>query len=228
MINLIKIEFKKNKMKYDILGAVLGNIAIFLLSTITAFLVDIRGFSDNSTIFYHIDQIVQLTAVVFIIYGTILLGELIVDEFKEGTCRRLFLYSYSREKIILAKILTIILFVTLSIILTLFIQLIVFVESNKIFGFYKYLNYSHILNNPTAYILGLIAAIGFVLSAAIVAYKSRSTIITLLITIFLSGKIYSTGYLTSKDNSMVYSLLILGIGIFSLIYIMIDIKNIDV
>jgi len=35
MFNLMKIEFKKNKMKSDIFGVVLANIAIFIASTIS-------------------------------------------------------------------------------------------------------------------------------------------------------------------------------------------------
>ena len=50
MFNLMKIEFKKNKMKSDIFGVVLANIAIFIASTITAILVGFKDVSQENVI----------------------------------------------------------------------------------------------------------------------------------------------------------------------------------
>ncbi len=80
MFNLMKIEFKKNKMKSDIFGVVLANIAIFIASTITAILVGFKDVSQENVIYYHIEQIVQVTVVIFSVYGAILVGNLVGDD----------------------------------------------------------------------------------------------------------------------------------------------------
>lgn len=228
MLNLMKIEFKKNKMKNDIFGVILANVGIFILSVSTAFLVGFHQISEDTAKYYHIDQIVQLTTVIFAVYGAILICNLIVDEFKEGTINGLFLYPKSRERIILSKIFTVLAFVIISAVITLIIQLILFVATNNIFNFYIDLDYGYLVKRPLVFIIALASVVGFTLIATFIAYKSKSSIITVLITLLLSGKAYSGSFGNNIISYFLVSIIILIIGIITTIYVIKDIKNIDI
>ena len=228
MFNLMKIEFSKNKMKNDIWGFIAANVGIFLLSTVMAFVVGFNGMTDKGAIYYHIEQIVQVTTVIFIVYGAILMCGLIIDEFNDGTIKNMFLYPESRGKIVLSKIFTVLAFVTISIIATLFIQLIIFVATNGIFHFYSNLGYGHLMHNPIIYITALISAIGFTLLSVIVSYKSKSTILTILLILLLSGKTYAGGYETTNTFTIVLLISTFVVGLTTCVYVLKDVKNIDV
>lgn len=228
MFNLMKIEFKKNKMKSDIFGVVLANIAIFIASTITAILVGFKDVSQENVIYYHIEQIVQVTVVIFSVYGAILVGNLVGDEFNDGTVKTLFLYPQARERILLAKVCTVIAFVVLSIIFTLGLQLILFLVSNKVFSFYVGLGYNYIVSRPIIYFMGIISAIGFVLLATFISYKSKSTLLTVLVILLVSGKSYADRLGTRSTLNTIFPIIVFIIGILSYIYVAKNLNEIGI
>ncbi|KAF1295085.1 bacitracin ABC transporter permease [Enterococcus sp. JM4C] len=105
MLNLMKLEWRKNQLT-SYLKYVVGSIfVIFLLTSLMAIgansqeevmFVDFASFMSLVTIFIRL---------VFVIFSGILLSRLIVDEYKNNTIQVLFSYPIKRAKMMKSKLL---------------------------------------------------------------------------------------------------------------------------
>lgn len=228
MIKLMKIEFKKNRIINEVLIVLAINFVVALLSALGTFIVGFRNMEYREVVNYHIEQIIELTSVMFAIYGAVLLGEFLISEFREGTIKGLFQYSYSRDKIILSKIISVLVFIFFSLIISYVIQGGLFIATNNLLNAYRDLSYISLLDNIKSYVFATIAVMGFLLIASFIGYKSKSYVITVLSIVLLAGEIFANGILTSNSLSFLYSLIILAIGIVFMIYTLKNVKEIDV
>lgn len=228
MIKLMKIEFRKNKIVNEGIIVLAINFVIALLSAVVTFVVGFKDMDLREVVNYHIEQIIELTSVMFAIYGAILLSEFLISEFKEGTIKRLFQYSYSRDKIILSKIISVLIFVLVSLVISYGIQGAVFIFTNRVLNAYKNLSYIYLLDNIKSYVFAAIAVMGFLLVASFIGYKSKSYVLTILSIVLLAGEIFSKGFLTSNSLSPLYALVIFIIGIMFMVYILKNVKEIDI
>lgn len=133
MLKLIKLELKKVKMGGYILGALIANL------TITAIIFSLNmGFKDAlplsmNYIFSMTDQLVKD---VFLVFASVLVSRLIIDEYKNNTISLLFMYPINRKKLIWTKLSVIILFTFISIVVSnILINAVLCVISN-IFNFF--------------------------------------------------------------------------------------------
>lgn len=103
MLNLMKLEMKKFRFGGYFRGVVIANIAIIGLLLLIYFDegLEIPSFADYSEAFFTISIIVKGT---FMIFAAVLIGKLIINEFKNKTISVLFTYPIERKKIMTAKL----------------------------------------------------------------------------------------------------------------------------
>ena len=101
VLNLIKMEFKKIEINKIFRTFTIINIAI--LGIIWLINLDIaEGEFNNYTELFSIIEI--LIGATFVVYASVLLSKLIIDEFRQKTITILFMYPIDRKKLLLSKL----------------------------------------------------------------------------------------------------------------------------
>ncbi|MGJ7911037.1 ABC transporter permease [Neobacillus sp. LXY-1] len=107
MLNLIKLELKKNKLGWFFKGIILANLIILgLLCMIPA----IEKSEGDQTLNSFTDYFTLSGAMVrgtMIVFAAVLISKIIIDEFKNRTHLVLFSYPVNRKKILTAKLILI-------------------------------------------------------------------------------------------------------------------------
>lgn len=137
MLKLIKLEMKKVKMWGYIKGAIISNLVIIAILAIVIFASINEGdveFTRFPFVFSMVDALVKAT---FIIFSSVLIARLIIEEYKNNTITLLFMYPINRKKLIIAKLIIVVLFTFISIVLSnIFIDFVLFITNN----FYNFMS----------------------------------------------------------------------------------------
>ena len=107
MLQLIKLEIKKSNLGWYIKGALLANI---ILTAIMCFVIFIAQQESDLPITTYQDVYLFIGAIVratFIVFASVLIAKLIIEEYKSKTILILFSYPVSRKKIIASKLILI-------------------------------------------------------------------------------------------------------------------------
>ncbi|MGE7911352.1 ABC transporter permease [Lysinibacillus xylanilyticus] len=102
MLKLLRLEWKKNCMSGYFKGLIISTIGIFAAVALMAMGGDGESEFLNYTEFMSLTDI--LIRIVFIIFSSVILSRLVIDEYKNKTVQLLFTYPLKRKKIILAKL----------------------------------------------------------------------------------------------------------------------------
>ncbi|WP_285397168.1 ABC transporter permease [Lysinibacillus sp. fls2-241-R2A-57] len=102
MLKLLRLEWKKNCIASYFKGLIICIVGIFAAVTLMAL-----GSGDEQ-VFQDYTDFMSLTnifiRIVFIIFSSVILSRLVIDEYKNKTVQLLFTYPLKRKKIILAKL----------------------------------------------------------------------------------------------------------------------------
>lgn len=135
MLKLIKLEMKKVKMKGYLRGAAIANLVIMGITAILIFASIDEGEAEmlNCNFMFSVtDTLVKAT---FIVFASVLISKLIIEEYKNNTISLLFMYPINRKKLISAKLIITAVFTFCAIVLSnLFITSVLYI-SNSYFGF---------------------------------------------------------------------------------------------
>ena len=104
MLRLMKLELKKFKFGWYVRGAVIANIIILALLIFVSFIAQIEGdpeIRDPQMILLMASTVVRAT---FIIFGSVLIARLIIDEYKNKTILLMFSYPINRKKMMASKL----------------------------------------------------------------------------------------------------------------------------
>ncbi len=102
LLKLLRLEWKKNHITSYFKGLVICIVGIFVAVALMAVgSGDERMFQDY-TDFMSLTNI--LIRIVFIIFASVILSRLVIDEYKNKTVQLLFTYPLKRKKIIFAKL----------------------------------------------------------------------------------------------------------------------------
>lgn len=102
LLKLVRLEWKKNSMSSYFKGLIICIIGIFAAVALMAVgSADEKMFQDY-TDFMSLTNI--LIRIVFIIFSSVILSRLVIDEYKNKTVQLLFTYPLKRKKMILAKL----------------------------------------------------------------------------------------------------------------------------
>ncbi|MCI3926886.1 ABC transporter permease [Paenibacillus sp. TRM 82003] len=104
MLNLIRLELKKQKFRGAPIGFCISTLAITFMVSLLYFSGDLT--EDTPIASYEgllliIDTFVRVT---FLIYSSVLLAKFVVGEYKDKTITNLFTYPIGRKKLIAAKL----------------------------------------------------------------------------------------------------------------------------
>lgn len=111
MKKLLYIEFKKFSLSKHFKNVMIANFFIVLLVFMTAFFNNLGGLAGMPQI-RTITVIDTFIKAVFLVWQSILIANLIVEEFRSKTIMILFTYPLNRKKLIISKLL-IVCFITL-------------------------------------------------------------------------------------------------------------------
>ncbi|MFJ7890503.1 ABC transporter permease [Lysinibacillus xylanilyticus] len=102
MLKLLRLEWRKNHIASYFKGLIICIVGIFVAVALMAVgSGDEKMFLDY-TDFMSLTNI--LIRIVFIIFSSVILSRLVIDEYKNKTVQLLFTYSLKRKKIMLAKL----------------------------------------------------------------------------------------------------------------------------
>jgi len=114
MLKLMKLEMKKFKFGGFIKGAMIATLVITALILFIPFAENLDGniaFPDYNTAFSVIDSLVGAT---FIIFASVIISKLIIEEYRSKTIMLMFMYPINRKKLMISKLLLIGTFIALS------------------------------------------------------------------------------------------------------------------
>ncbi|MEK5023145.1 ABC transporter permease [Paenibacillus sp. FSL M7-1046] len=119
MLKLIQLEIRKNKLAGMLKGVAIANLAIFAFMLLLTY-VDSEGsgsgeFKTYAEMFSGLYVLVKAT---FVVFASVVLSKLVIDEYKNNTITLLFMYPISRKKLLGAKIIIVFLFTLISIFVT--------------------------------------------------------------------------------------------------------------
>ncbi|MDT3492868.1 ABC transporter permease [Bacillus toyonensis] len=130
MFKLMKLEWKKHKLSSYFKGVAIFIIAIFVVVNLMALGVkdEVDGlFSDFTQQMVLINTFIRIT---FIIFSSVILSRLVIDEYKNKTMQLLFMYPLQRKMLMRAKLTIVFCFCFVStIIATFIISLLVYFVS---------------------------------------------------------------------------------------------------
>lgn len=118
MFKLMKLEMKKFKIGGYIKASLIANLVIIGIMIAGIIISKIEGeaiLNNYSVAFQMVDSQVKAT---FIIFASVLLAKLIIEEYKNGTITLLFMYPINRKKLIVAKLIIVIIFTFIAIFLS--------------------------------------------------------------------------------------------------------------
>lgn len=104
MLQLIKLEIKKSNLGWYIKGAL---IATIILTAIMCFVIFIAQQEGDLPIATYQDVYVLIGAIVratFIVFASVLIAKIVIEEYKNKTILILFSYPVSRKKMIASKL----------------------------------------------------------------------------------------------------------------------------
>lgn len=106
MINLIRLELKKAKLRWYFNGATIATILIFALIVGIQYVEKIES---GSLPFTGLEEALIVIGVsvrsTFIVFAAVLLSKLVIDEYKNKTILLMYSYPIERKKIMMVKLL---------------------------------------------------------------------------------------------------------------------------
>lgn len=111
MFKLMKLEWKKHKLSSYFKGVAICIIAIFAAVSLMALGMKAEGdvlFFDFTQQMVLINTFIRIT---FIIFSSVILSRLVIDEYKNKTMQLLFMYPLQRKMLMRAKLTIVFVFV---------------------------------------------------------------------------------------------------------------------
>lgn len=194
MLKLIKLEIKKNKLFKHWNGVLMANIGIMAFSSMIYMLEKSEGtiaFGDFDMVMGMLNAFVRST---FLIYSSVILVNLVVDEYKNKSIDIMFTYPISRKKIMTAKLLIVMIFTFLTIMLsTLFLGGLFYAVDTIMFDLFPGdIGRADVLDNLMTVFLGALASAGLSLIPLFFGMRKKSAAATIISSIFLTVLTNST------------------------------------
>lgn len=128
MLKLMRLEIRKNKLGSSLKAVIIANLGIIGFLTLIYFAERSEGaaaFATYESAFTIIDVFVRAT---FMIFASVWIAKLIIDEYKNRTISLMFMYPINRKKILGSKLAVVFLYTFLSVLLSnVFIIIVLYV-----------------------------------------------------------------------------------------------------
>jgi len=106
MLKLMRLEIRKNKLGSSLKAVIIANLGIIGFLTLIYFAERSEGaaaFATYESAFTIIDVFVRAT---FMIFASVWIAKLIIDEYKNRTISLMFMYPINRKKILVRSLLS--------------------------------------------------------------------------------------------------------------------------
>lgn len=118
MLKLMALEIRKNKLKNLFKGVHIVNFSILAFMILVAFIDRSEGEGMITSYQDMFEGLYVFVKSAYIIFASVLISKLIIDEYKNNTITLLFMYPISRKKLMAAKIIIVFLFTFVNIIVS--------------------------------------------------------------------------------------------------------------
>ncbi|WP_231869860.1 ABC transporter permease [Paenibacillus riograndensis] len=117
LLKLIQLEIRKNKLTGMLKGVAIAVLMIlgFMLLLTYVDAEDGSGRGEFKTYADMFEGLYVIVKVTFVVFASVVLSKLVIDEYKNNTITLLFMYPISRKKLLGAKIIIVFLFTLLSV-----------------------------------------------------------------------------------------------------------------
>ncbi|MCX8128838.1 MAG: ABC transporter permease [Clostridia bacterium] len=213
MLKLIKLEIRKYKIKGYIRGALIANLVIigFL------FLMNYTGKAEGDIIrsydeaFAIIDTFVKGT---FMIFSSVLIANIIIDEYRSKTINVMFMYPINRKKLFAAKLVIVLVFSFTSIILSDIIVSFSYYFLNSIFSFVtEELTSTVIVNSSIKFFMNALAFSGAGLIPLFFGMRKKSFPATIVSSILITSILSSSSNDFSLGSIIAIPMTLAAVGI---------------
>jgi ABC-type transport system involved in multi-copper enzyme maturation permease subunit len=114
MLKLMKLEFKKARLRGLLLAAAAANVLLILWCVVSSS-GEPGGYADYGIAFAEIGTYVRIT---FIVFSSVLMARMIVDEYRNKTISVMFTYPVPRIRLFVAKLNIISIFTFVTVLVT--------------------------------------------------------------------------------------------------------------
>lgn len=228
MLNLIRLELRKNKFKGSLLGIAIANVSIMLLLTLIIITDEIteeifNGYPDMLLI---VDTMVRAT---FTVYASVLLAKFIIDEYKNKTITVMFTYPIQRKKLIAAKVMIVAVWMFAAILLSNVIITAYMLGLNQYLSFItEPLSVTQLSEHGVRLLFHAVAAAGISLVPLYFGMLKKSIPATIVSSILVVSVMYSNNNNFSLSSIIAIPLTLAAIGIVITIYSFRNIEKTDV
>lgn len=226
VLNLIKLELKKNKFYGQWLGLLIANAAILALVALIYF--DPGAAEEEMLLLSYADAFAFIDTVVratFTIYASALIAKFVIDEYKNKTIALMFTYPTNRKKLMASKLVIVFVWTIFAILLSNFVIGSLLVLLNQFVG--------HIPDTLTAdtlaatilqTLLFAVAAAGLSLITLFFGMWKKSVTATIVSAVLIVSVVNSSTGGFSLYSIIAIPLTLAAIGIF-IAYL--SIRNVD-
>lgn len=186
---LIAIELQKISVKKYISQVLIANIGITFLVLMTSITFALAGGSNMPQV-STITVIDTLVKAVFVVWESVLIANLIIEEFRSKTILLLFSYPLNRRKVIVSKLLIISAMICVAMIGSEFLQNIIFMGFS---GIIPLITYSIHLSDIGIILLTSVTSIALGLLPMYVGMLNQSTTATVVSSIAIVSLTISSG-----------------------------------
>jgi ABC-type transport system involved in multi-copper enzyme maturation permease subunit len=134
LLKLISLEIRKNKMYGMIKGVLIANLAVLTLMVLMLLVDQNEPSHAFNTLEEMFDGLFMLLRAVFIVFASVIIGKLVIDEYKNNTISVLFMYPISRKKLLASKLIIVFFFTLFTIIVSGLVLGIIMTEINHYTG----------------------------------------------------------------------------------------------
>jgi len=225
VLNLIRLELKKNKFRGSWMGVLIANLVFMGLLALIYFepvMEEESVLIGYAELFSFIDTLVRST---FIIYASVLLAKFVIEEYKNKTITLMFTYPINRKKLMAAKLSIVFVWTLAVILLSNFIVGGAFLAVNHFVGHIPVaLEPGELKAIALKTLLNAVAAAGLSLIPLLVGMRKKSVPGTIVTAVLIVAVVSS-----STDGFSLYSIIAipLTLAAIGILIAYISIRNVD-
>lgn len=227
MLKLIRLELKRNNIRGYVVASCISCAVLLMFIYFVSYVAQVES-GVHETQFQNYANIFRFTGtislIIFSIMSAVMYSRLIIDEYSGKKAALLFSYPVSRKKTLLAKLLLVFVFTSMSMLICTAIPYIVFsiTESVVPIVVQDTMTSEIFIDTLNILVVAIFAVGGIGIAAMRVGFIKKSVPTTMIVAFVLSA---TYGNAALSTNTVISSLVISGVGIVAAIVIMIEFTN---
>lgn len=227
MLKLIRLELKRNNMKGYVVASCIFCVVLLMFIYFVSYVAQVESGAHEAQ-FQNYANIFRFTGtislIIFSIMSAVMYSRLVIDEYSGKKATLLFSYPVSRKKILLAKVLLVFVFTSMSMLICTAIPYIVFgiTESVAPIVAQDTMTTEIFIDTLKILVIAIFSVDGIGIAAMRVGFMKKSVPATLIVAFLLSA---TYGNAALSTNTVSSSLAISSVGIIVAIIIMIELTN---